>query len=198
MRYGIFNQQGQCLFVAISEDIPNSGVVIPDELNDVPSNRLWLLDNKLVEVERPSDVYIWKNGEWTLDPELYAQRLAAEQAALVEAVNSRAAAIYSEWAKFELEYRARESAALAYQATEFKGEPGIYITSYAEQAHLSNQQAAEAIIAQSAALRAAQEQLAALRMRKFEIERATTIESARTIASDIISAMDQVAAAVSH
>ena len=112
---------------------------------------------------------------------------------MVERIDSHAAAIYSRWTRFEAEYRARESAAQAFRDAGYQGDPGLYVTSFAAPAGLTTRAAADAILAQDAALRAAQDSLAALRMRKYEVARAADAITSQTLADEIITEMDAIA-----
>ncbi|MNT82622.1 hypothetical protein D3C72_2223780 [compost metagenome] len=67
------------------------------------------------------------------------------------------------------------------------------MSSFAEPAELAARDAADAILTQATALRAAQDALAALRMRKYEVARSTTVEAAQVLTDEIISAMDEIA-----
>lgn len=192
MKYGIFNEAGQCLYVVDCEDAPVNGVAMPDAQQDVPSARLWLLDGKVIDTERPSEAHVWRDGGWVLDSTLAQQQLADAKTRLFERIDSHAANIYSRWTRFEAEYRAREATAQAFKDAGYQSEPGLYVTSFAEPAGLTAQAAADAILAQAAALRAAQDALAVLRMRKYEVARAANAETAQTVADEIVAAMDEI------
>lgn len=115
------------------------------------------------------------------------------RAGLVDQIDNHAAAIYSRWTRFEAEYRTREAAAQAFKDAGYQGEPDLYVTSFAGPAGLTVRAAADAILAQSVALRTAQDALAVLRMRKYEVARAASIEVAQVQAAEIIMAMDEIA-----
>ena len=115
------------------------------------------------------------------------------RATLLAAIDDCAAAIYSRWTRFEAEYRAREAAARDFVDAGYTGEPGLYVTSFAEPAGLSPRGAADAILAQASALRVAQNSLAALRMRKYEVRRAANAETAQLLADEIVTAMEVIA-----
>ncbi|MCG8993331.1 hypothetical protein LH427_07795 [Laribacter hongkongensis] len=118
---------------------------------------------------------------------------AASRDDLVRQIDDRAATIYNRWTRFEAEYRAREAAAQAFKDAGYQGDPGLYVTSFAEPAGLTARAAADAILAQAAALRAAQDALAGLRMRKYEVARASDVAVAQTLTDEIVAAMDGIA-----
>lgn len=131
--------------------------------------------------------------EWLADDALELQPPLVDLATeLGKKIDDRAAAIYSRWTRFEAEYRAREAAAQTFKDAGYQGEPGLYVSSFAVPAGLTKRAAADAILAQAAALRAAQDALAALRMRKYEVARAVNAESAQALADEIIAAMDEI------
>ena len=112
-------------------------------------------------------------------------------AALGKQIDDTAEAVYKIASRFSDEYKAREAAAIAYKAAGYKGDVSSYISSFAQSAAVSNQQATDTIVAQSAAFRGAQEMLGALRMKKFAIRKLaeTDIEVAQTQTEQIIEQM---------
>lgn len=145
------------------------------------------------DLPRPSAAHTWQDGGWVLDEAIAVQQLATARAVLGERIDSRAAAIYTRWTRFEAEYRAREAAAQAYKDADYQGEPGLYVVNFAEPAGLTARAAADAILAQATGLRSAQDELAALRMRKYEVARAADIDAADALTVEITSAMDKIA-----
>ncbi|MGF6139026.1 hypothetical protein [Pseudomonas laurylsulfatiphila] len=88
---------------------------------------------------------------------------------LAEKVNGEVAQVYSTWTRFEAEYVFRENAANAYKAANYTGTASVWITAFATAAGLSARIACDLILSQAVGLRAAQESLGALRMRKYEL-----------------------------
>lgn len=97
------------------------------------------------------------------------------QAQMVEMVDMRAAAIISQLTKFQLEHDQREKA-----AKEFKGgaEPSLWISSFADNAGLSYEAAADLILYQATTQRGLLQELGVLRMDKYKIKNAITKEAA--------------------
>lgn len=141
---------------------------------------------------RPSAAHVWLDGRWDHDVALDEQLLAKDKAAYVATIDERAAAIYGRWTRFEAEYRVREATAQAFKDAGYQGEPGLYVINFAEPAGLTSRAATDAILAQAAELRAAQDALAALRMRKYEVVRAANAEAAQTVADEIVATMDEI------
>lgn len=89
--------------------------------------------------------------------------------ALQALIDDRAAQVYAVWSRFEKETEAREAAARSYRDNEFQGEASVWITSYADSAGLNYIDAALSILKHAQQRHAAQEALAVLRMRKYEL-----------------------------
>lgn len=114
---------------------------------------------------------------------------------LVQRIDAYAVTQYTYLNRFEVEYRERAAAARRYREAGYSGEPGIWITSFAEAAGLEPAPAADRIISQAEALADAFAQLAALRMRKREVL-ALDGEDALVRAQEITAAMDEVVARI--
>ena len=84
-------------------------------------------------------------------------------------IDDRVAAIYTNWARFDTEHKTREAAALAFKEAGYEGDAGIWVRSYAVPAGLTDAEAADRIIGQAEAQRAATARLAEVRMRKLEL-----------------------------
>lgn len=104
----------------------------------------------------------------------------------VEQIDTVIARIIESRTKFQMGYEKREAAALAYKNADYKGDPTIWITAFADEAGLPYQTATNVILSQAVALRAALEQLEALRMRKYRVQRATTVAEAEAARAVVI------------
>jgi len=113
-----------------------------------------------------------------------AAELALLQAGWSDRIDSAVAAACARPQRFTTEYLRREQQARSYVAqhdTMPKGEPAVppLIASFAASAGLPPYTAACVTISQADALYAVLDQLANLRMRKYEVKRATSIATAR-------------------
>ncbi len=88
----------------------------------------------------------------------------------IASIDDAAAAEAMKWTRFAEEYKEREAAAIAYKEAGYTGDVSIYITSFSEPAGITNQAAADLILKQADDLRSLQSQLAAERMRKYELK----------------------------
>jgi len=114
---------------------------------------------------------------------------------MVAQVDVMIAGVITRFTRFQMGYVEREAAARAYQEAGYTGEVSPWISHFADNAGLSYATAADRIIAQADALRAAQFKLdAEQRMRKYAILSAPTIEVARTVFADIQAQVNQIEA----
>lgn len=103
---------------------------------------------------------------------------ADKRAMWMASVDSAVESILRRHTRFQMGYTEREAAARAYIASGGAIEPTVWITRFADNVGMPYAQAAALILQQAAQLRAALVQLEALRMDKYLIERASTIEFA--------------------
>ena len=129
-------------------------------------------------------------------PEPLPPSLAVVKAELIAAVDDMISAIYSRFTRFETEYVQREAAARAFVAGGYQGDAGMWVTAFANNAGMSAAQAADLIIGQADALRAALAQLGAQRMRKYGIAAAATAEVAQAVHDDITGQAAAIAASL--
>ncbi|MDD2711360.1 MAG: hypothetical protein PHU77_00430 [Simplicispira sp.] len=113
------------------------------------------------------------------------------------AIDDAVAAIYGRFTRFQLEYTEREIQAQAYKDADYAGAVPPRVSEFSTPAGMPPQDAADLILAQAVSLRDAQGALSALRMRKYEVLRASTDEAARTAAAEILASIATVGAQVS-
>lgn len=142
---------------------------------------------------RPSAAHEWDGKAWVIPLEKMTALLAEKRAQLIDEIDKKAETIYSVWTRFEAEYKARKEAAEVFKASGYKGEPSIYITSFATPAGVDNKTATDIILQQAAGLQKLQDHLAALRMRKYELKHPNlTLKQLQAIRDDIIKQMDEL------
>lgn len=117
--------------------------------------------------------------------------LATRRDSLIEQIDNHAATVYSQWTRFESEYRERKATAEAYKAANYQGECSRYITDFAKRAGIDNKTATDLILTQAAGLEKLQVELANQRMRKYELKAPNlTLEQMQATYDDIIKQMD--------
>ncbi len=105
----------------------------------------------------------------------------------IRQIDDESATVTKKWTRFTEEYKEREAAAIAYKEAGYTGDASIYITSFSEPAGITNQEATDLILKQANDLRALQSQLAAERMRKYELKQPDlTLDDIATSRDEII------------
>jgi hypothetical protein len=123
---------------------------------------------------------------------------AEQKANWMQRVDQTIGDVLDRFNRFQNGYLARESAARAYKAAGYTGDVDAWISGYATNAGVSLQVAADTIIGQADALRAANMQLDAVqRMRKYAILNAATIADAQAVFDDIMANVTAIAASLS-
>jgi hypothetical protein len=141
----------------------------------------------------------WVQG-WTVQAIPAADLAARSQAlrtGLVTQIDEAVAAIYGRFTRFAIEYQEREAQAQAYKDAGYTGDVPARVAEFATPAAMPAQAATDLILVQAVNLRAAQGQLSALRMRKYEVLRAATDAQAQAAADTILAAIATVGAQVS-
>lgn len=135
--------------------------------------------------------WLWDGERLTPPPGPPFDRHAAA-AQIDEAV----ASIYGRFTRFQLEYTEREAQAQAYKDAGYTGPVPPRVAEFATPTGMPAQAATDLILQQAAALRAAQGELSALRMRKYEVLRAATDAAAQAVASEVLAGVEAVGRAV--
>lgn len=133
----------------------------------------------------------WDGQKWIKDEEKLTALLEIKRDSLIEQIDNHAATIYSQWTRFESEYRERKSMAEEYKSANYQGECSRYITDFAKRAGIDNKTATDLILTQAAGLEKLQVELANQRMRKYELKAPNlTLEQMQATYDDIIKQMD--------
>lgn len=117
-----------------------------------------------------------------------------KRAIWVAQVDDAIAAILTKYTRFQMGYIEREAAAKAYKESGYTIAPTTWITRFADAINIPYPDAADRILAQAAALRPAVQMLEDLRMDKYLILRAPTLEAADAVSVRIISDANKIAA----
>lgn len=191
--------------VYFSKENVNEYVIVPEpedkekyyEINvdedvNLDNKQLVEKNGKMLLVDKPqNDFYEWDGVGWVMSNEKMTALLANKRDSLIEQIDNHAATIYSQWTRFESEYRERQAAAEAYKSANYQGECNRYITDFAQRAGLDNKAATNLILMQAAGLEKLQVELANQRMRKYELKRPNLkLEQLQSIYDDIIKQMD--------
>ncbi len=141
------------------------------------------------------------DGAWHIaDQAMYDAAVLAEltvlKSKLIGEIEGAVMAVYSRPVQLAREYELREADAVAFVAANYQGAPGRVLAGFATSSGMTPTAAANLVIAQSNAFRGAELSLADLRMRKYEVSRATTVEQINTIHAETIAAIKVIAAQI--
>ena len=125
-----------------------------------------------------------------------AAALAVVKTTLVKQIDAAVLAVYDRPMSLSKEYESREKAAADYRAAGYAGTVPARLAGFATPAGMTPTQAADLVLSQSAQMRGALDSLGDLRMRKYEVQRATTEAAARTVHTDIMAQIAAIASAL--
>lgn len=154
------------------------------------------IDDYNAAMARPADHdFDFVDGQLVISkPAPVVEPLADMIARLSAAVDSLVKAIYERFTAFKVAYDPREAAARAFKAAGYTGDPGLWVTGFAVPAKLSNQQAADRIIAQADAAYDALPLIDAQRMRKYQMATADSAANVQALYDDIVAQINKQAA----
>lgn len=125
-----------------------------------------------------------------------AEALSALKTKLSDEIDRAVCAIYSRPMTLSKEYEARRKAAADYKAAGYAGVVPARLAGFATPAGLTATVAADLILAQAEQFNAALDSLSDLRMRKFEVQRATTEADAQTVHTAVMAQIATITAAL--
>lgn len=108
-------------------------------------------------------------------------------------IDNTIASVYNQFTRFQMEYELREKAALDYKNSDYTGEPTMWIKSFADNTNISYRQCADVVLAQASKLRGAVALLGQLRMDKYKVLSASTLEDAKIAFDSIINQTKRIA-----
>ncbi len=150
------SEEKNCVYISEHTFNTSSGDVYIKNQTIPVNHPLWF-DYGLNELAEQGLIEVFQHAQTSLNE-------------LIESIDAAAANVTTKWTRFAEEYKEREAAALAYRQAGYDGGVSIYITSFADPADINYQAATDLILKQADDLRALQAQLAAERMRKYELK----------------------------
>lgn len=122
--------------------------------------------------------------------------LATLKPELSDQIDAAVIAIYDRPTTLSEEYKGREKAAADFKAAGYTGTVPARLAGFATPAGMTATAAADLILSQAAQMRGAADLLSDLRMRKYEVKRATTELAARTAHAAIMAQISVIAASL--
>lgn len=112
-------------------------------------------------------------------------------------IDNTIALVYNQFTRFQMEYELREAAALEYKNGDYTGEPSMWLKSFADNTGISYRQCANVVLSQADKLRGAVALLGILRMDKYKVLSAPTLEDAQDVYNVIQSKIKNIAGGLS-
>lgn len=128
-------------------------------------------------------------------PEIAAD-MAVVKSTLVKQIDAAVLAVYDRPMSLSKEYESREKAAADYRAAGYAGTVPARLAGFATPAGMTPTAAADLVLSQSAQMRGALDSLGDLRMRKYEVQRATTEAAAREVHTAIMAQIAAISASL--
>ena len=132
---------------------------------------------------------------WAAEQAAYAAAFLPNlKADLSKQIDAAVLAIYNRPMALSKEYEAREKAAVDYKSAGYTGTVPAWLAGFATPAGMEPQAAADLILSQALQMRVALDTLGVLRMRKYEVQLASTEASTRAAHTDIMAQISAAAA----
>jgi len=125
-------------------------------------------------------------------PPVHVPTDAERKQAMSDQIDSRIAYVYSRYTRFQLEYELREAAAKAYKDAGYSGTPDELVKRFADNKELPYNVATDLILTQANQLRGAVRALGTLRMDKYLVTDAATIQEAAAAFDTTTAAVDAI------
>lgn len=117
---------------------------------------------------------------------------AEKKQAWFDFIDTRVAFVYNKYTRFQIEYEGREAAAKAYKDAGYSGPVDTLVSHFADNIGIDYHMAADVILSQAANLRGAVKTLSNLRMDKYKVKSAATIELAEEQFNTTMAAIDAI------
>lgn len=147
-------------------------------------------------VAPPAAGYQFAKGAWSTSARAVTERLSEVKLSVFSKINDRVLYIYSVHNSVYMEYIQREEQAIAWTNSNYAGDPPPQVTAFSDPARMNPVEACKLILYQAQLFHYALDVLAQLRMKKHEVEIATSIAEVREIERQTMIQIDQVVASL--
>lgn len=140
----------------------------------------------------PAPGYKFTGTHWVASDPIVQRKLAQEKVRIFEDVNEAVMEAYRMYTPLNMEYLEREKQAQDWDALEYAGPVPPQILAFSNPARVNPVEACKLILLQAKQFRAALDYMSIIRMRKHEVDTATTIKEARDIEKNLMAQVKQV------
>ena len=140
----------------------------------------------------PAPGYMFVKGTWIVSPASVNERLEVVRREAFDNINNRSIECYTTYTPLYMEYLQRESRAQAWKDSGFVGNPPPQVLAVSVPSRMNPMEACIQILTQAGQFRAALDFLAGLRMKKLEVDTATSIAEVREIEKETMASIEVV------
>ena len=151
----------------------------------------------LTEIAPPAPGYMFVNSMWVVSPNVVNERIDAVRREAYTRINDQSIACYNVFSPLFMEYLQREEQAQKWKDSGFVGDPPPQVLAVSMPSRMNPMEACIQILQEAAEFRSALDFLAGLRMKKLEVDNATSIAEVRDIEKKTMESIDVVLAQLS-
>lgn len=140
----------------------------------------------------PATGYRFTGTHWVASDPIVQRKLAHEKARIFAAVDEAVMEAYRTYTPLNMEYLEREKQAQDWDAMEYMGPVPPQILAFSNPARVNPVEACKLILLQAKQFRDALDYMSIIRMRKHEVDTATTIKEARDIEKNLMAEINYV------
>ena len=140
----------------------------------------------------PAPGYMFVNGVWIVSPASVNERLEVVRREAFDNINNRSIECYTIYTPLYMEYLQRETQAQTWKDSGFVGNPPPQVLAVSVPSRMNPMEACIQILQQAAEFHSALDFLAGLRMKKLEVDTATSIAEVRVIEKKTMASIDVV------
>ena len=148
----------------------------------------------VTEIAPPAPGYMFVKGLWVVSPASVNERLDVVRREAFDNINNRTIECYNIFTPLYMEYLQREEQAQKWKDSNFACNPPPQVLVVSVPSRMNPMEACIQILQQAAEFRSALDFLAGLRMKKLEVDTATSIAEVRDIEKKTMASIDVVLA----
>lgn len=148
----------------------------------------------VTEIAPPAPGYMFVKGVWVVSPNAVNERMEAVRREAYTHINDRSIECYNIYSPLFMEYNQREEQAQKWKDSNFTGNPPPQVLTVSVPSRMNPMEACIQILQQAAEFHSALDFLAGLRMKKLEVDTATSIAEVRDIEKKTMASIDVVLA----
>lgn len=142
----------------------------------------------------PAPGYTFVKDIWMVSDGCVTERLEKVKIEVYKRINDRVIEMYNIYTPLFMEYTQRETQAMGWRDRDYYGEPPPQVLAFSVPAKMNPVEACNLIIYQAKQFREALDYMASLRMKKIEVESASSIAQALDIEKQTLADMQKVLA----